>query len=202
MPAKSKHGNSPTTPSHTTKKTKLRTSPKATSSTDKNDKGGNDEKKKAALKSRSFEIMQNLPKLAPTKMFMSGCEGGLVSQINLRAPFGGDTDILDRLERFVVGPSLTNITNITTCDPTLYHAIGRYRTVIPRNATKDNPALFYTVGVVRHSDLFTGEKSHQICVVPSDLVWNRAAAVIGKIFNESKLAFGTFYNGISFSTLK
>ena len=39
--------------------------------------------------------MQNLPKLAPTKMFMTGREGGLVSQINLRAPFGGDTNILE-----------------------------------------------------------------------------------------------------------
>jgi hypothetical protein len=67
---------------------------------------------------------------------------------------------------------------------------------------KDNPVLFYTVGIVRHSDLFTGDKSRQICVVPSDLIWNRAAAIMGKFFNETKLAFGTFYNGISFSTLK
>jgi hypothetical protein len=47
MPPKSKRGNSPTTPSHPTKKTKLRTSPEATPSTDKNDKGGNDEKKES-----------------------------------------------------------------------------------------------------------------------------------------------------------
>jgi hypothetical protein len=39
--------------------------------------------------------MQSLPKLAPTKMFMSGREGGLISQINLRAPFGGDLNILE-----------------------------------------------------------------------------------------------------------
>jgi len=39
--------------------------------------------------------MQGLSKLAPTKMFMSGREGGLISQINLRAPFGGDSNILE-----------------------------------------------------------------------------------------------------------
>jgi len=110
--------------------------------------------------------------------------------------------LFSRLEKFAVGPCLTNLVNIATCDPTLYHATGRYHTVVSRNATKDNPVLFYTVDIVRHSDLFTGEKSCQICVVPSDLVWNRAAAVMGKFFNESKLAFSTFYNGISFSTLK
>jgi hypothetical protein len=72
-----------------------------------------------------------------------------------------------RLERFAVGPSLTNIVNIATCDPTLYQAVGRYRTVVPRNATKDNPALFYTVGVVRHSDLFTGESPTKFVLYPA-----------------------------------
>jgi hypothetical protein len=110
--------------------------------------------------------------------------------------------LFSRLEKFAVSPCLTNLVNIATCDPTLYRANGRYHTVVGHNATKDNPVLFYTVGIVRHSDLFTGDKSRQICVVPSDLVWNRAAAVMGKFFNETKLAFGTFYNGISFSTLK
>jgi hypothetical protein len=71
-----------------------------------------------------------------------------------------------------------------------------------RNAPNNTPILFYTVGIVRHSDLFTGEKSRQICVVPCDLVWNRVAVVMGRFFHQNKLAFGTFYNGISFSTLK
>ena len=101
----------------------------------------------------------------------------------------------------MVGPFLTNITNIATCNPAYYHAIRRYFTVVSLNATKDNPALFYTVGGIQQSDLFTVEKFHQICVVPSDLVWNHGAALMGKIFNKSKLAFSTFYNDISVSTL-
>jgi hypothetical protein len=39
--------------------------------------------------------MQSLPKLAPTKMFMSEHEGSPISKINLRAPFGGDLNILE-----------------------------------------------------------------------------------------------------------
>ena len=42
--------------------------------------------------------MQTLTKLAPTKMFMSGRESGPISQINLRAPFGGDTNILEYVQ--------------------------------------------------------------------------------------------------------
>ena len=107
-----------------------------------------------------------------------------------------------RVEKFLVGPSTSNLVNIATCDPTAYCPVGRYHTVMARNNTRGNASLFYTVGVVSHSDLLTGNKSHQICIVPSDLAWNRIAAVMGTIFGQKKLALSVFRTGISYSTLK
>ena len=105
-------------------------------------------------------------------------------------------------EKFRVGPSTSNLVNIATCKSTAYSAVGRYHTVMSRNNITGGASLFYTVGVVSHSDLVTGSKSHQICVMPSDLAWNRIAAVMGAIFGQKKLALSVFHNGISYSTLK
>jgi len=107
-----------------------------------------------------------------------------------------------RIEKFLVGPSTNNLINIATCEPTAYSAYSRYHTMMSRNNVTGNVSLFYTVGVISHSDLVTGSRSHQICVVPSDLAWNRIAAVMGIIFGQRKLALSVFCNGISFSTLK
>jgi hypothetical protein len=110
--------------------------------------------------------------------------------------------IHSRIESFVVGPSYTNLINIGTCDYTRLHARGKYRSVIPRESNSTTPCLFYTVGVVSHSDLMTGQKSHQICIVPTDLSWTRVTAVMGMVFGQKKLALSAFKNGVSFSTLK
>jgi hypothetical protein len=107
-----------------------------------------------------------------------------------------------RVEKFLVGPSTSNLVNIATCKSTTYSAVGRYHTVMSRNNITGSMSLFYTVGIVSHSDLVTGSKSHQICVMPSDLAWNRIAAVMGAIFGQKKLALSVFHNGISYSTLK
>ena len=157
--------------------------------------------------------------LSPVRIFTTGREVGPIPQINLQAPFGGDTDILryatafifwnsidirhfSRVENFVVGPSTANLVNIATCNPNDYSCVGKYHTVMSRNNTTGNATLFYTVGVVSHSDLVTSNKSHQICIVPSDLIWSRIAAVMGAIFHQKRLALSVFRNGISFSTLK
>ena len=157
--------------------------------------------------------------LSSVRIFTSGREVGPIPQINLRAPFGGDADVLkyasasifldsinirhfSRVEKFIIGPSTGNLVNIATCDPTAYSTVGRYHTVMSRNNVTGNATLFYTVGVVSHSDLVTSNKSHQICIVPSDLTWNRIAAVMGAIFGQKRLALSVFRNGVSFSTLK
>jgi hypothetical protein len=107
-----------------------------------------------------------------------------------------------RIESFVVGPSYENLVNIATCDYTRFHTTGKYRSVILHESKGGAPCLFYTVGVVSHSDLVTGNNSHQICIVPTDLSWNRIAAVMGKFFKQKRLALSAFKNGVSFSTLK
>ncbi|KIM71746.1 hypothetical protein PILCRDRAFT_8709 [Piloderma croceum F 1598] len=71
-----------------------------------------------------------------------------------------------------------------------------------RETNSTTPCLFYTVGIVSHSDLVTGQNSHQICIVPTDLSWSRVTAVMGMLFEQKKLAISTFKNGVSFSTLK
>jgi hypothetical protein len=95
-----------------------------------------------------------------------------------------------------------NLINIGTCDYTRLHARGKYRSVMPRETDSGTPSLFYTVGIVSHSDLLTGQKSHQICIVPTDLSWTRVTAVMGMVFGQRKLAMSAFKNGVSFSTLK
>ena len=158
--------------------------------------------------------MKGLTPLSPVKIFTSGREVGPISQINLRAPFGGNTDVLrygpttnsknsidmkrsSRVEKFLVGPSTSNLVNIATCELTAYSAVGRYHTVMSRNNITGSASLFYTVGVVSHSDLVTGSKSHQICVVPSDLAWNRIAVVMGAIF---ELRLSTSLGNLSVNT--
>ena len=51
-------------------------------------------------------------------------------------------------------------------------------------SNSNTPTLFYTVGVVSHSDLMTGTKSHQICIVPTNLSWTHISAVIGLFFGQ------------------
>jgi hypothetical protein len=142
--------------------------------------------------------MKMLEPMPPTKIFMTGQDSGLVSQINLSVILGSKPEILKfifsntsstsciyidighrRVEKFTVGPSTSNLANIATCDHTLFQASGKYRSILPRNATHGKPMTFYTVGIVSHSDLITGDKSHQICIVPPDLTWHRTAAVMG-----------------------
>src|ERR1700676_682012 len=118
----------------------------------------------------SFEIMKEIMPLSSVRIFTSGREVGPIPQINLRAPFGGDADVLkyasasifldsinirhfSRVEKFIIGPSTGNLVNIATCDPTAYSTVGRYHTVMSRNNVTGNATLFYTVGVVSHSDL-------------------------------------------------
>jgi hypothetical protein len=162
----------------------------------------------------SFQTMTEIMPLSPVRVFTSGREVGPIPQINLQAPFGGDADVLrytsasifldsidirhfSRVEKFLIGPSTNNLVNIATCDPTAYSTVGRYHTVMSRNNATSNTTLFYTVGIVSHSNLVTSNKSHQICIVPSDLTWNRIAAVMGTIFGQKRLALSVF-----FSTLK
>jgi hypothetical protein len=110
--------------------------------------------------------------------------------------------VRSRIESFVVGPSYDNLVNIGTCDYTRFHTAGKYRSIMLCESKGGTPSLFYTVGIVSHSDLVTGNNSHQICVVPTDLSWARIAAVMGMFFKQKKLALSAFKNGISFSTLK
>jgi hypothetical protein len=174
-----------------------------------------------AIKKPSFEIMLALAPIAPAKIFQTGRDSGYISQINLQVAFGLNPKILkcvrlplvtlphtkrkfmrSRIESFVVGPSYTNLVNIATCDHTRFHTAGKYRSVVHRESKGGTPSLFYTVGVVSHSDLVTGSNSHQICVIPSDLSWTRIAAVMGMVFKQKKLGLSAFKGGISFSTLK
>jgi len=106
--------------------------------------------------------------------------------------------VCSRIESFVVGPSYDNLVNIGTCDYTCFHTAGKYWSVMLRESKGGTPSLFYTVGIVSHFDLVTGNNSHQICVVPTDLSWARIAAVMGMFFKQKKLALSAFKNGISF----
>jgi hypothetical protein len=45
-------------------------------------------------KTTSFEIMHNLTPIQPTKILQTGRDSGLISQMNIRAPFGHDSKIL------------------------------------------------------------------------------------------------------------
>ena len=153
--------------------------------------------------------MLALDPIPPTKIFQTGCNSGLISQINLQVPFGHDSKILkcvrqpliplfhlkticSHIESFVVGPCYDNLVNIGTCDYTRFHTAGKYRLVMLHQSTSSTPSLFYTVGIVSHSNLVTGNNSHQIYIVPTNLSWTCIAAVMGMFFK----------NGISFSTLK
>jgi hypothetical protein len=111
-------------------------------------------------------------------------------------------NVYSRIEGFVVGPSYESLVNISTCDYTRFHTAGKYQSVMLRESRTSTPSLFYTVGVVSHSGLVTGQNSHQICVIPTDLSWTRIAAVMGMFFKQKKLALSAFKSGISFSTLK
>ena len=110
--------------------------------------------------------------------------------------------LISRVEKFATGPTTSTLVNLAMCDPSLFKPIGKYYTVSSTSDSKPNPTLFYTMGVVSHSDLITGSNSHQICIIPSDLTWNRSATVLGSLFGQKKIALGVFHDGISFSTLK
>src|SRR5258705_3960896 len=106
--------------------------------------------------------MKNIAPLAPVKIYTTGREPRQISQINFRAPFGRDPNVLrytayflphkhipltfyppSRVKNFAVGPSTSNLVNLTTCDPALYHGIGKYHTVTSTSDSKANPTLFY-----------------------------------------------------------
>ena len=140
--------------------------------------------------------------LSPVRIFTTGREVGPIPQINLQAPFGGDSNGLryatasiflnsidirhfSHVEKFVVGPSNGNLVNIATCNPNNYSSVGKCHTVMSCNNITGNATLFYMVGIVSHSNLVTSNKSHQICNVPSDLIWSHIATVMGTIFHQS-----------------
>jgi hypothetical protein len=91
--------------------------------------------------------------------------------------------------------------NLETCNPTDFVSVGNYHTVKLKDNTK-GVALFFLIGIVMHSEIVSQRAGHQICVVPSDITWARAAATLGCFFNQRKLSLNTFKMGVSFSTLK
>ena len=151
-----------------------------------------------------------------TKIFQTGCDSGLISQINLQVPFGHDSKILkcmqqpliplfhlksicSHIESFVMGPCYDNLVNIGTCNYTSFYTVGKYQSVMLHESKSGTLSLFYTVGIISHSDLVTGNNFHQICIVPTDLSWTHIATVMGMFFKQKKLALSAFKNEISFS---
>ncbi|OBZ68899.1 hypothetical protein A0H81_11395 [Grifola frondosa] len=72
--------------------------------------------------------------------------------------------------------------------------------VVTQNDISITPSLFFLVGITTYSCLTKKDKSRQICVTVSDLVWDRAVAVIGAVYGIKDIYFPTFMHGVSFST--
>lgn len=149
-----------------------------------------------------FRRIRLLKPIPATKGYMTGRETGDITKISIRTAFGQENDAVNRLENFIVAPISSTLVNLGTCDPDKFRPTGKYNTVMLTSNSRGRATLFFLVGIVSHSQMFTGINGRQLCIVPSDITWNRALAAMGCFFHQRKLALSTFKNGVSFSTLK
>ncbi|OBZ67260.1 hypothetical protein A0H81_12768 [Grifola frondosa] len=110
-----------------------------------------------------------------------------------------------RLSIFAVQPGSHAISNLGAVNPAQLTTttIGHSRYIGHMQTSSDisiTPSLFFLVGITTYSCLTKKDKSRQICVTVSDLVWDRAVAVIGAVYGIKDIYFPTFMHGVSFST--
>jgi len=74
------------------------------------------------------------------------------------------------------------------------------RDYIVFNREPNDVASFFTVGVVQHSGLISGDRTRQICIAPPRETWPRTSAFIGNVMRQRRLFFQSYRRGLSFST--
>ncbi|OBZ69807.1 hypothetical protein A0H81_10153 [Grifola frondosa] len=110
-----------------------------------------------------------------------------------------------RFEQIATFRGTTQLINLAVIDdPTGTLTTTSRSQFLAMRSEPTQPALFYLVGISTYCNLFSDfnspQRNHQICVAISDLIWDRAVAVIGTLYNTQKLYFSTFQGGVSFAT--